>query len=226
MGIGNQKLFLLFILFTSVVCGYALILVISRFSICALSNLECGDEIHFLFILFLFLESLLFLLFTLCMLGDQLSSMRSNQTSIDRLKNQKHDIRVEVNEVCGSSNEIRFQLRWLMPIPVFFNDSVKERIMGYRLNTGTAGEYCLSSNSNSKEEVTPLMLRERDSEGKEAEMIELKSDQIFDNLHVSTAPKINRSSTEANDTIKVIQVLNPSKTYPTNKFIISSQKYL
>ena len=160
------------------------------------------------------------------MLGDQLSSMRSNQTSIDRLKNQKHDIRVEVNEVCGSSNEIRFQLRWLMPIPVFFNDSVKERIMGYRLNTGTAGEYCLSSNSNSKEEITPLMLRERDSEGKEAEMIELKSDQTFDNLHVSSAPKINRSSTEANDTIKVIQFLNPSKMHLISKFIILSQKYL
>ena len=205
VGIGNQKLFLLFILFTSVVCGYALILVVSRFSMCALNNLECGDEAHFLFILFLFLESLLFLLFTLCMLGDQLSSMRSNQTSIDRLKNQKHDIRVEVNEVCGSSNEIRFQFRWLMPIPVFFSDSVKERIMGYRMNTGTAGEYCLTSSSNSKEEVTPLMLRERDSEGKETEMIECKSDQAFDNQHVSSAPKINRSNTEANDTIKVIQ---------------------
>lgn len=202
MGIGNQKLFLLFILFTSVVCGYALILVISRFAACALNNLDCGDEIHFLFILFLFLESLLFLLFTLCMLGDQLSSMRSNQTSIDRLKNEKHDVRVEVNEVCGSPNEIRFQFKWLIPCPVHFNDSIKERILGFRMNPGIAGEYCLSS-SNSKEEVTPLMLRERererDSEGKETEMKECKSDPIFDSLHISSTIQTSRSDIDSPD---------------------------
>jgi DHHC palmitoyltransferase len=156
VGIGNQKLFLLFIFYTAVVCGYALALILSRFAACALNNLDCGSEVDFLMVLFLFLESLLFMMFTLCMLGDQLSSMRSNQTSIDRLKNQKHDIRVEVNEVCGSPIEVRFQLNWLLPVSVSFSDSLTERIFGYRQNPDK--EYCTSCPG--KEEATPLIQRE------------------------------------------------------------------
>jgi hypothetical protein len=48
-----------------------------------------------LLVLFLFVESVLFGLFTQCMLIDQLSSLRSNQTQIDKLKNQKHVIKVK-----------------------------------------------------------------------------------------------------------------------------------
>jgi DHHC palmitoyltransferase len=150
VGIGNQKLFLLFIFYTALVCGYSLILVISRFASCALYDLECGNEIHFLMILFLFLESLLFLMFTLCMLGDQLSAMRSNQTSIDRLKNQKHEIKVDVNEVCGSTLDVNFHWHWLMPVAVSYSEAITEKILGYRI--------CLSSPNN--EEGTPLMERE------------------------------------------------------------------
>lgn len=139
-------------------CGYALALILSRFAACALNNLDCGSEVDFLMVLFLFLESLLFMMFTLCMLGDQLSSMRSNQTSIDRLKNQKHDIRVEVNEVCGSPIEVRFQLNWLLPVSVSFNDSLTERIFGYRQNPDK--EYCTSCPGKDKEEATPLIQRE------------------------------------------------------------------
>ena len=61
------------------------------------------------------------------------------------------------------------------------------------------------------------MLRERESEGKETEMIECKSDQAFDNQHVSSAPKISRSNTEANDTIKVILAENSVQFVPNNK---------
>lgn len=154
VGIGNQKLFLLFIFYTAVVCAYSLVLVISRFAACAFSNLTCNDEVHFLMILILFLESLLFLMFTLCMLGDQLSSMKSNQTSIDRLKNQKHDIRVDINEVCGSPLEINFHWRWLIPVAVSFSETLEDRIMGYRMSP-KGGEYCIVCPS--KEEATPLM---------------------------------------------------------------------
>lgn len=141
-------------------CGYSLLLVLSRFASCAVYDLDCGTEIHFLMILFLFLESLLFLMFTLCMLGDQLSSMRSNQTSIDRLKNQKHEIKVDVNEVCGSSLDVNFHWHWLMPIAVSYSEAITEKILGYRI--------CLSSPNN--EEGTPLMERE------EAKGIELTAE--------------------------------------------------
>jgi hypothetical protein len=98
------------------------------------------------------MESLLFLLFTMCMLGDQLSSLHSNQTGIDRLKNQKHDTRVEINEVCGSPIEIRFQWSWLVPVAVFFADAIKEKILGYRVSVSSSSDY-----DDSRAEVTPLM---------------------------------------------------------------------
>ena len=88
------------------------------------------------------------------MLGDQLSSMKSNQTSIDRLKNQKHDIRVDINEVCGSPLETNFQWRWLIPVAVSFSETLLDRIMGYRMSP-KGGEYCIVCPS--KEEATPLM---------------------------------------------------------------------
>ena len=133
VGIGNQKLFLLFVGWTSVVCGYALILIVSRFVLCAVENKACGNEGHLLFVLFLFIESMLFGLFTLCMLGDQLSSLRTNQTQIDKLKNEKHEVRVEVNEVCGTPSELAFHWGWFFPLPVAFTETVREKVLGYRV---------------------------------------------------------------------------------------------
>ena len=180
VGIGNQKLFLLFIFYTALVCGYSLILVISRFASCALYDLDCANEVHFLMILFLFLESLLFLMFTLCMLGDQLSSMRSNQTSIDRLKNQKHEIKVDVNEVCGSTLDVNFHWHWLMPIAVSYSEAITEKILGYRI--------CLSSPNN--EEGTPLMERE-EAKGVEMTVESARSKEVkTDVSQISTPPQV------------------------------------
>jgi len=133
VGIGNQKLFLLFVGWTSVVCGYALILIVSRFVLCAVENKACGNEGHLLFVLFLFIESMLFGLFTLCMLGDQLSSLRTNQTQIDKLKNEKHEVKVEVNEVCGTPSDLAFHWGWFFPLPVAFTETVREKVLGYRV---------------------------------------------------------------------------------------------
>ena len=98
------------------------------FPLCSLLSTEflcvsrtCGNEDHMLYVLGLFVESMLFGLFTLCMLGDQLSALQSNQTSIDKLKNQKHEVKVEVNEVCGTPMEMRFNWLWFVPIPVSFS---------------------------------------------------------------------------------------------------------
>ena len=71
-----------------------------------LSN-TCGSENQLVYTMFLFIESILFGMFTLCMLGDQLSSLRTNQTQIDRLKNEKHEIKVLLTvcyRICIFSN--------------------------------------------------------------------------------------------------------------------------
>ena len=179
-------------------CAYSLVLVFSRFASCFLNNGDCGAEVHFLFILFLFLESLLFLLFTLCMLCDQLSSMKSNQTSIDRLKNQRHDVRVEVNEVCGSPLDTEFQFKWLVPVAVLFSDAIKEKVLGYRVTSGSNGEYCLQS-STGKEENVPLI--ERDNEGKSTEMKETKLEVSFPSVLSSNGS--NRSIVESKENFNV-----------------------
>lgn len=100
----------------------------------------CGDETHLLFVLFLFVESMLFGLFTLCMLGDQLYALKSNQTQIDKLKNQKHDIKVEVNEVCGTPQELNFHWSWFLPIPVSFSEMVREKVLGYRMDYSSTNQ--------------------------------------------------------------------------------------
>jgi hypothetical protein len=94
----------------------------------------CGSDASMLLVLFLFVESILFGLFTQCMLVDQLSSLRSNQTQIDKLKNQKHAVKVEVNEVCGTHKDVRCHWGWFFPIPVSFSEIIREQILGYRID--------------------------------------------------------------------------------------------
>jgi hypothetical protein len=55
----------------------------------------------------LLVESILFGLFTLCMMADQFDSVSSNQTQIDRLKNERHMIQTEINEVFGSPSHVK-----------------------------------------------------------------------------------------------------------------------
>lgn len=67
------------------------------------------------------------------MMGDQATTVFTNQTQIDRLKNFKHMVEVEVNEVFGSPISQRFSWSWFVPIAVSFEGVLKEAILGYRL---------------------------------------------------------------------------------------------
>ena len=151
MGVGNHKLFLLFVFWTFVTCMYSMLLVLIKYISCIGGGHKChASSRHQLLVIFLVVESILFGLFTLCMLGDQLSAISSNQTAIDRLKGTKHNYQVEVNEVCGSARSVKFHHSWLMPVPVRFPDgTVKDKVLGYRLSRG--------SNSGEGEEFNPLM---------------------------------------------------------------------
>lgn len=83
-------------------------------------------------IMMLFMESLLFFMFTTCMMADQAAGALTNQTQIDRLKNEKHDTGVEFNEVFGSVSD-KAQLHWIFPVPVSFPAGIRDRLFGYRL---------------------------------------------------------------------------------------------
>ena len=151
VGVGNHKLFLQFLLWVFLVSMYALVLVIAKYVMCIYddSAAHCNAEIdQHLVVIFLCVESVLFGLFTLCMLGDQLSSIASNQTQIDRLKNTRYKQQAEVNEVFGSPSHVLCAANWLHPTAVHFPDAAtRSVILGYLLE-GTDQE---------GDELAPLM---------------------------------------------------------------------
>jgi len=130
VGIGNHKLFLLFLFWVNSVCIYSLVLLIAKFIMC---RGECGSTNQHLLSVFLLVEAVLFGLFTLCMKGDQISVVTTNQTQIDKLKNHRHEVLVEYNEVFGCTSDTKFHPLWLIPIPAALPDGVRERLLGYRI---------------------------------------------------------------------------------------------
>lgn len=86
-----------------------------------------------LVVVMLVVESALFGLFTLCMMGDQMTTVMTNQTQIDRLKNKRYEYQTEVNEVFGTPVAIRFKWDWLTPTRTIFPSHVRDIIYGFRL---------------------------------------------------------------------------------------------
>jgi ribosomal protein L40E len=144
VGIGNHKFFLLFVFYTFCTCVYAIGLVVARFVNC-LGSIEkhepCLDEpTHLLGLIGLMVESLLFGMFTCCMVIDQWDVVVSNVTHIDRLKGEifMEDVegRSGIHEVFGSGvgkgKKVGFRLDWLSPFAkVCFPEHVEADIMGF-----------------------------------------------------------------------------------------------
>lgn len=110
--------------------------------------------------LLLLIESALFGMFTMCMKADQLSVVLTNQTQIDKLKNYSYETKVDINEVFGCPNDIRFQLNWLYPIPVRFRDSVRDEILGYtaeKTAVSSGASYVLDKDKANTMEMAPLL---------------------------------------------------------------------
>lgn len=144
VGIGNHKLFLLFVFWVFCTCTYSLVLVSLRYIFCSLDDRECGNYFEHLTVAFLVLESVLFGLFTLCMMGDQYTVISTNQTQIDRLKDEKHEVQIDINEVFGTPISKWFHWSWVYPAAVHFADNkLRECIFGYR--------------TESVEELSPLI---------------------------------------------------------------------
>lgn len=141
IGVGNHKLFLLFIFWVCVVCFYALVLIVAKYIACYFDLNACGSANDNIFIIVLLVESVLFGLFTLCMMGDQSAVVSTNQTQIDRLKNTHHVTKVRFNEVFGCPDDVKFRFDWLVPTPVHFPDvSTREQILGFRQLRESADE--------------------------------------------------------------------------------------
>lgn len=146
VGIGNHKYFLLFIFYTFCSCSYSMTLIVSRFVNCIghiEKNEPCLDKpTHLLSLIGLVVESMLFGMFTCCMMLDQWDVVLTKVTHIDRLKggttlNDETDSRAGVNEVFGiglskGKKGSSFRPDWLSPMTnVCFPESMKDEIMGF-----------------------------------------------------------------------------------------------
>ena len=156
VGIGNTKLFLQFLLAIFLMSVYAIALLALKFVNCSISRKSkyyCpsspGDAV---FVVGVLVEGILFGLFTLCMLADQSETISSNQTQIDRLKNVRHDIQDDIDEVFGTPTNRTCHSSWFLPTKAEFPPKFKDKIYGFVLPQSTSMSY-LDENST---ELTPL----------------------------------------------------------------------
>ena len=154
VGIGNHKLFLLFIFYIFLMCTYALVLVVVRYAKCMgeeepAASEGCDDVTGNLLVVFLVIEAILFGLFTCCMMLDQWTVVSTNTTAIDRLKmgaaaggfqalqhqqqQQKKGGKGDVNEVFGGREGRRVRWHWFWPVPAHFPGTTKNDVLGYRV---------------------------------------------------------------------------------------------
>lgn len=154
VGLGNTKFFLQFLFSICVLSVYAIALLVLKTMNCSMSRRSkfyCpGSPGDAVFLVGLLVEGILFGLFTMCMLVDQSETITSNQTQIDRLKNERHDIQEEINEVFGTPAKSKCHVSWFLPTQVLFPDNFRDKIFGYMLPQ-SCGDLDKSST-----ELTPL----------------------------------------------------------------------
>ncbi|CAM9427067.1 unnamed protein product [Chrysoparadoxa australica] len=133
VGVGNHKFFILFVAYIFGLSSYAIALVCGRFLTCARSDEKdaCGTADSNVVVVLLMMESMLFGMFTFCMMLDQWGVVTTNQSSIDKLKGETHVVSHGVNEVFGGDTGCR--LDWLLPTKVAFPPGIWEEVMGYRV---------------------------------------------------------------------------------------------
>jgi hypothetical protein len=155
VGIGNHKYFLLFVFYTCLSCVYSISLIFIRFMDCMgrhghvrTHHLTCLDRpTQLLSILGLFVEAVLFGLFTSCMMIDQAGVVMTKMTHIDRLKGGDdggsslegvvevfglHSQKLEKSDSSGSLAGSSFRPDWLSPFHrICFPSSLQDEIMGF-----------------------------------------------------------------------------------------------
>ena len=131
VGVGNHKYFMLFCMYVSLASWYAIALMLIMFFTGSCNSKpttefkppHCKPKPEsIIFLVLLFIESALFGLFTLCMLCDQVHSVVTNKTYIDRLKekDKSHKVRgnycktffAHMREVVGDNPNV---FDWVLP---------------------------------------------------------------------------------------------------------------
>mmetsp|Transcript_9984 Transcript_9984/g.14128 ORF Transcript_9984/g.14128 Transcript_9984/m.14128 type:complete len:381 (+) Transcript_9984:119-1261(+) len=178
VGIGNHKYFLLFIFYTFLSCLYSIILVTVRFFQCMSANqskeMHCLDRpSDLLYLMFLTMESILFGLFTSCMILDQWDVVLTNVTHIDRLKGDLPPLfgdessnKIGISEVFGAGSgviksERECNWRWISPfVKVCFPEPMKNEIFGFCQPVPTTS-VCETLSSRQDKEVALSLMKDK-----------------------------------------------------------------
>lgn len=133
VGLLNHKYFLLFVLYTFLQTAYSNSLLLSAFFFCSIADDPESESCkQFGALTFMvFLEAILFGLFTLCMICDQSPMLLKYETKIDRLKGVKHGAATSVNEVFGIHSNFFGRLSPFHPVS-FPRDALDD-VLGFVL---------------------------------------------------------------------------------------------
>ena len=177
VGALNHKFFVLFIFYTVITCFTCVILLVLRFIRCGYVTDNNDDEttinsqnpdyydtddlsphhspflysgcegIYSIPVISLCFLSVIFLVFTCCMLIEQLDVIESNTSKIARMKirmglsNQDEFTKVSnnFNEMFGG-NHPNVALHWFLPTPVRYPDGMVEKVLGFEYKDSWYGE--------------------------------------------------------------------------------------
>jgi len=139
VGALNHKFFILFIFYTCLSCLSTLIILATKALLCDQDdNDDSCDSFYSIPIFYLLVVSLVFFVFTICMLLEQVGPLRDNKSKIARLKiksgqaseNEYNKVANNLNELFGGESP-HFALHWLLPTPVTFPHGMKDTILGF-----------------------------------------------------------------------------------------------
>jgi len=148
VGALNHKFFLLFILYAFCCSFVALVIVSVRLAQCgARPRDEEGSmchSFHSLPVFMLFVASVIFFLFTACMLAEQVDPVTSNTSKIAKMKIRAgqaslHDfcnVNVHTHEFFGGKDSA-LAWHWFLPTKLAFPEGVRDKVLGYSWQNGS-----------------------------------------------------------------------------------------
>lgn len=147
VGAMNHKFFVLFVGYTMASCLFSLCLIGLRIFHCGPPSrffprekeryAECMGWNESYSGLALLVVSVVFFLFTSCMLAEQIEAIKTNTSKIARMKMSVGHAGTELTRVTEEFNEMfggdtnQVAMHWFIPIPVEFPNGMKKVVLGY-----------------------------------------------------------------------------------------------
>ena len=127
VGLGNHKFFILFCAYVCFISCYALLLMFLRYTSClgkARGCMTTSGPTAALHLIGVMVLAMLFGLFTLCMVCEQITTVSTNQTTIDRMKGglvtgERRSMMENLAEVFGGTGP---SITWILPTQVHFEN--------------------------------------------------------------------------------------------------------